>query len=208
MINFFNFRKKKALSIQGFGKLPFYKDYISMVSAPEALRWRDWLLERFGKKKWRMPLGKWPFVFQSSPQTSMIIGIMESGTDGIREFPFSLFLVFDDDGIRGQTHWKTMITIWENLKNIRNDMNEAKDIDSFYASLRSQFIPMHSKRKKEAEDNVEKKPDFFELFSDPDKSWPVFVIISDILKQKFIIHHGDEMADDFLVNWEGLNHHV
>lgn len=208
MINLFNFRKKQTLSIQGFGKLPFYKDYISVLRAPEALRWQEWLLECFSKKKWRVPLGQWPFIFHLSPRSNMVIGIIEPGTDGIREFPFTLFSVLCDYGFQGQNDWKVMVDIWDELKNIRNDLAGFQDIDSFYAVLRSQSISMHSENNKKIDHNAGNAMNFFESFSSWNQKWPAFLIISDIPKQEYLIHNSVEMTDAFLMDWEGLKYNA
>ena len=210
MAKLFSF-KKKRLNVQGFGKLPFYKDYISVVSAPEALKWREWLLGTFGRKKRRVPNGQWPFIFKSSPGDGLIVGVIGPGTDGVREFPFSIFLVFEDGGGRvtgrGRNRWSAMTDIWNDLKNMLNKLTVLKDIDACRSFFRSRSVSIYPENKNGDDKAGEKAKSFFESLAEFDNGWPVFMIIADMPGRESLVYDGGSV-DDFLADWERLNNNV
>lgn len=127
--------------MEAFGKLPFYQDYITLASSPEAMTWKTWLLQFAGREKHRVPSGKWPFLFQNAQKSKFLIGIIEDSTDGIREFPFSLFCVLPQKGIHSAPD------IWQALTAIRSNLDDLVTIDTFYQRLRGKQIPLSVKDK-------------------------------------------------------------
>jgi len=81
------------LPLQAYGKLPIYKDYISLILSEEAFLWREWLFERDDQSS-AIPDTPHPFMFVYSIKTRLIVGIITTSSDGSRHFPFTVFVSF------------------------------------------------------------------------------------------------------------------
>ncbi|KPA19404.1 Type VI secretion system-associated [Candidatus Magnetomorum sp. HK-1] len=124
--------KKNTRYIQSFGKLPFYADYISHVFDDEAAQWKKYLMERF-QSQLSIDAGLHPFIYNSQNSNLKIVGTIEPSHDGIREFPFSLFVA--KPVIKNQDELKNCIHIWHVLMTIRWQLTKINDIESCYAYL-------------------------------------------------------------------------
>jgi len=83
---------KYKLHLQAYGKLPFYRDYVSIIFFREAIVWRNWMLDHLDQNKMISKEPK-PFVFVHSIKSKIIAGIIKQSSDGKRQFPFSVFIV-------------------------------------------------------------------------------------------------------------------
>jgi hypothetical protein len=191
---------KKRLRLQGFGKLPFYKDYISIVSSPEALEWRDWLLDIFGEKNRRVPGGAWPFIFRPSPGSGVAVGMIMPGTDGVREFPFSLFSVLKYKGVEARG---AIPRIWDDLKAALNDLDGIEDIDACHFLIRSRSLSMDWKN--ESGDGGPNR--FCDRLLFGDHARPLFMAFPDLSGSGALVYDGGS-ADTFLKAWKGLRDHA
>jgi len=147
---------KNKRFVQAFGKLPIYADYISHVFDNEAAQWKQYLMEVF-QKQFRIDEGLHPFIYNL--QKNKIVGTIEPSNDGIREFPFSLFIVKsvskDMDGLDYYIH------IWHYLMAIRWKLTIIDDIHSCYSFLETCSIDI-SQQKQLPDEFAQKLSDFLE----------------------------------------------
>ena len=129
-------KKNKTFSVQMFGKLPLYKDFISMLSEKESMIWRELLLKKF-KNNLNFSQKYTPFIFKPA-QKKLIVGIIENSSDGIREFPFSLFVLLSNDYL--------FIPVWDALKRIRVELETINDIDELYHVLQGKTLQLESEK--------------------------------------------------------------
>ena len=131
---FLNFLEKtKELPVCSFGKLPIYQDYINFVPDPASNAWKSWLLSSFGHDDLDIPPGVWPFCYRPVGMTDFLIGVVEPSSDGIREFPFSLFVVWD--GKKSLGDWAGLHALWESLISLRGELVVHHDIEPFYQDI-------------------------------------------------------------------------
>jgi hypothetical protein len=131
--------------IQGFGKLPIYADYISHVFDDEAAIWKQYLMEAFQLPQFFLDKGLHPFIFQPDNSNQTIIGTIEPSNDGIREFPFSLFIQKPD--LNHEEDLEHCIHIWHFLIIVRWQLSQIQDISECYAYLETQRIDISKKEK-------------------------------------------------------------
>ena len=140
------FKKYRKLKIQVFGKLPIYKDYISIITQTEAIKWKDWLLKNFRHRD-ELPAGRWPFIFQFSNKSScLVVGLIEKSSDGQRVFPFSLFVVWYKTGINKNDFLERFNFILKHLETIRNELEKIKNINECYEHLKGRMLHIENKQ--------------------------------------------------------------
>ncbi len=132
------FSKNKLLPVEIFGKLPFYTDYITMLSSIEANRWKVWLLDFMAKNEKRIPPGRWPFLFQFSEKSNVLAGFIEDSGDGIREFPFSIFCNFKKT--KKFFNAGCLSEIRQQLELERNAIESVTSIEAFYQKMSGRQI--------------------------------------------------------------------
>ena len=134
------FNRQKKMTLQTFGKLPLYSDYLSFLTHKASNAWRQWLLEYFSRDGMRIPQGHWPFVFYPREGDELVVGLMEDSSDGIREFPFSLFVICPSQGQTGWFSWKMLNQVWGELSRIRDRLAQLGDVDACYGVLRAETL--------------------------------------------------------------------
>jgi len=134
------FFRQTAHPVETYGKLPCYKDYISIVMTAGAAQWRTWLLESF-QGKIMPPPGIWHFIYQHQKNADPVVGVITASSDGIRQFPFTLFTVCGrGTGQDGLCSRATAILIWQELEGLYRQLVGAADINDFYAQLQGKKI--------------------------------------------------------------------
>jgi hypothetical protein len=128
------------LSIETYGKLPFYKDYIAIITSKSAIQWKAFLLNYFGHDNMVIPSGHWPFVYHESPKSDLIVGLIESSSDGIRQFPFSLFTACKIAKGESPYNLETIDNIWKKLLQLREELETAENISECYSIIRGKSI--------------------------------------------------------------------
>ena len=189
------FTKKRKGTVECFGKLPFYRDFISVATTNEAVQWKNWLLNFAGKKYPPLPKGLWPFIFRSSSNSDMLVGLIEDSSDGIREFPFSIFCTASNR--KSLFYSDTLRAIWENLKNVRENINEIDDINPLYSLLRGKVFTYEDGTS--ATDTVP----FSEILSARNNtSRPLLLITNDLPEQHWhLLYDSQGTIDFFIKEW-------
>jgi len=130
-------KNNEQLHLQAFGKLPFYKDFISIVSDRESIVFREFLLNEF-----KVPLkpieNSTPFIFNATPK-KLLVGMIENSTDGLREFPFSLMVSLNKNNCQ-------LLKVWEELTFIRNELKKINDINECYQLLKGKTIQIDTEK--------------------------------------------------------------
>ncbi|MFZ5764382.1 MAG: hypothetical protein ACOY4H_02155 [Thermodesulfobacteriota bacterium] len=124
--------------LEAYGKLPFYQDYIAVLSSPEAVAWKGWLLAFAGRPGIRLPPGRWPFLFRQQRKGPALAGIIEQSSDGIRQFPFSLFVSLA--GIRTGLLPAAAPLAWRLLDRERRELEKIVSIEECYSRLRGRQV--------------------------------------------------------------------
>ena len=138
----FGLKRNKKFHLETYGKLPFYNDYISIITSSEATAWKNWLLNTFGTDGRNIPKGNWPFIFQFSKSSNLIVGLIEESSDGIRNFPFSLFSVYKAVRSSKPYNCESFIDLWKTLIEIRNHLASVPSIEDCYNLLRGKIITL------------------------------------------------------------------
>ncbi len=198
------FDSSKKLSVQAFGKLPFYKDYISLVSIPEAIQWRAWMLDIFGQDAGPVPEGRWPFVFQHRPRSNMVVGVIEDSSDGLREFPFSLFVILKGRRLTDARLRPKMADIWRAIGELRRDLGRADTIDMAYSILRRGAVEISAKGDEKGKKGGEKGEAEKPVLLSRQKSWPLLLLASGRDGSLSIAADGATGPVDLLARWRGL----
>ena len=193
------FKGTLTLRAQAFGKLPFYRDYLRWVSSEAAESWRMWLVEKFSGDA-ALPPGKWPFIFQHHPGSALVIGLIEPGTDGIREFPFSLFVAADRALLKSRYFGGCVISIWHSLALIRDQIARHNDIDRFNRFIREQTVVV-KKRESGPENRLH---DAQMLLKTTDRSEPVLMVFRNPDGEPGVILGCDCFNTKFSENWGAL----
>ncbi len=187
-------RGKSDLTVEAFGKLPFYQDYISLATSPEAMEWKTWLLQFAGKHQHQIPSGRWPFLFQNTKKSKFLIGLIEDSTDGIREFPFSLFCAVT------QKRMNSVPGTWQALTTIRSNLDDLATIDTFYQRLRGKQIPLSVINKSPA--NI---INFEPIVTDKHLCWPRLTVFQIGSKsQQHLTLTARTEIDLFMQKWQNL----
>jgi len=181
-------------TIESYGKLPFYKDYIAIVTSKPAIQWKAFLLDNFGQEGMVIPDGCWPFIYQGGPKTELIVGLIEESSDGIREFPFSIFTVCNT--VRGDMPYcfETINGIWHKLFQIRDELDKVDNIDLCYRIIRGKMVQVKVGKK---------KPGEFTMTQDGE--WPRLIVArSENHGELFMIMDGQTSSHGFIANWQKL----
>lgn len=207
------FRQENEIAIQAFGKLPFYQDYIAVLNTAEANQWRSWLLSVFSKENLRIPKGRWPFVFNFSPQSKLVVGLIEDSSDGIREFPFSIFAICHGVKKEGWFKWDTIIEIWQVLSYHRDALASKDNIDACYRLLRSKTINIRNGKAKMGirslifgsgdSKKVDKKDkEEYYLWLNHKGKWPIFLVAPGIKARRLhLLADADDTDMQIINNW-------
>ena len=193
------FPGKRDCSVETYGKLPCYKDYISVITTTGAAQWRAWLLESF-QGKIMPPDGVWPFIYQYRKNADLVIGLIQASSDGLREFPFTLFVVCSRGSKRGGLCSRPMaVSIWEELESLRQQLIEAKDIQDFYARL-------YGKRVSLLVENINSAGAVDQEFSCTSAGyWPQMLVAE--TRDTGVLHlvrEGGTTNEEFVLNWQRL----
>jgi hypothetical protein len=193
------FPGKVDCPVESYGKLPCYKDYISVIATAGAAQWRSWLLENFQGEN-MPPDGVWPFIYQFRKNADPVVGLIQASSDGLREFPFTLFVVCGKGSGRGGLCSRPMaLSIWRDLEILRQQLIEARDIQEFYARFTGKRVSLAVKQSK----SVEGEEQEFSCSGEGD--WPHMLVAgtwdAGILH---LIKEGRTTHQDFFLNWQRL----
>lgn len=182
--------------VETYGKLPFYKDYIAVVTSGPALQWKSFLLDNFGQDGMKIPQGRWPFIFQAAPRADLVVGFIEASSDGIREFPFSIFTVCKSG--RGEIPYcqETVSGIWQKLYAIRKRLASVQDIGECYGIIRGRTILVEvGKKNVQGEFRVDRSGD-----------WPRLLVAKiGAPLELFMIKDAYTSPHGFIDNWNALS---
>jgi hypothetical protein len=129
MFGFFKKNPVTTYTVEVFGKIPFYRDYLSTVQSKEGRQWKEWILSNYGRRI-QVPKKKSRFLFHYKKTARVVVGIISDSSDGKREFPFSVFVILKRKNVQRQC-----IQIWEQLDVIYQVAINCKEINSFYNDL-------------------------------------------------------------------------
>jgi len=164
--------------VEVYGKLPFYKDYINIITSPEASVWQEWLLKVFGEKNTLIPQGIWHFLFFPARDARLVTGIIMQGSDGRRNFPFSLFVTLGKSTLKNQIKWAELFAVKDHLIRILNTLYTASDIDNCYATLSGLTVEILNKEIKSTHLQSVTRPDLKRFTHCMDHEFPGFSIVS------------------------------
>ena len=169
---------KKEYTIEAYGKLPFYKDYINLITSLEATAWQEWLLKVFGQKKIFIPTGIWHFLFSTRKETSLVTGIITQSSDGRRNFPFSLFVNLGNNKIKNDFKWAELFVIKDRLVEIYNTLNTVSDINECYNTLSGMTVVTRRKTTRSRYLRAVNNPNLKFLSTGNPDNFPNFSIVS------------------------------
>jgi hypothetical protein len=132
--------KSKEIPVCSFGKLPIYQDYINIVPDAAGNAWKTWLLNSFGHDGIDIPPGVWPFCFRPAGMSEFLVGVIEPSSDGIRQFPFSLYVVWQDK--KGLRDWAGLHSLWDRLVSLRGELLSHQTVEEFYQVLGGKLLVM------------------------------------------------------------------
>lgn len=169
---------KKQYTVEVYGKLPFYKDYISNVATPETNMWQEWLLKIFGQENTFIPKGIWHFLFFPAKNVNLVTGIVMQGSDGLRHFPFSLFVSLGRPSIKNPLKWAELFAVKDSLNQIYGTLYPLLDINTFYNTIAGVSVQTHRKTTKAVYLPQINMPDFKSLGRGNEDEFPKFSILS------------------------------
>lgn len=193
---------KNEYMIEAYGKLPFYKDYISVITSTEASLWQEWLLRIFGQKNTLIPKGVWHFLFFPAKGAHLITGIIMQASDGIRNFPFSLFVTLSRSTIKNQLKWAELFAIKDDLIKIYKEVYEASDIQNCYATLSGLTLETRNKKIKAMYLDSVGFPDLKPFNNGQDYEFPNFSIIS--RNSITCLSRGNSYGNEIVSEWRKL----
>lgn len=192
------FPGKTDYPVETYGKLPCYKDYISVIITEGAVQWRTWLLDSF-QGKVMPPEGKWHFIYQHRKEADPVVGVIQASSDGLRQFPFSLFTVCNrGSGRRGFCSRPMAVSIWQQLENMYQPLIRVADIQAFYAQLYGKKISALM----EKDINLATE---FEFSCNREGEWPLMLVAA--TSDAGVLHlvkDGKTTNEEFVRNWQGL----
>jgi hypothetical protein len=203
---------EKKYTLQAYGKLPLYSDYISVLADDTGNKWRVWLLKTFGRDGMRLPAGRWPYAFCPSPGASIVVGLIEDSSDGIREFPFSLFAVYPPDRQNGWYNWDRLIMIWDQLDRLRSQLTEVESIDACYHLLQARSIELSdgyvgkkTTGQGPVKNNINPKEEIGYLSIQYDGIWPLLLGAPGLQSYQMHLLSDDQTEPgEILSNWDRL----
>jgi hypothetical protein len=193
------FSGKADCTVETYGKLPCYKDYISVIFTTGAAQWRTWLLESFQGKS-MPPEGVWPFIYQYRKNADLVIGLIQASSDGLREFPFTLFVVCSRGSKRGGLCSRSLaVSIWQELESLRQQLIDAKDIQDFYTRLSGKRISLSGKNI----NNTGLEDQDFSCTWQGD--WPQMLVVGTRdARMLHLVRAGGMTNEEFVQNWQRL----
>jgi hypothetical protein len=205
-------RSKKKYTLQAYGKLPLYSDYISVLADETGNKWRAWLLKAFGRDGMRIPAGRWPYAFCPSPGASIVVGLIEDSSDGIREFPFSMFAVYPPDRHGGWYNWDRLIVIWDQLDRLRSQLATVESVDACYHLLQARSIELSGRYsgitagQDLTKNNTNPKKEIAYLSIQYDGIWPVLLGAPCLQSyQMHLLSDDQTVPGELLSNWDRLS---
>jgi len=186
------FKKYKKLKVQSFGKLPIYKDYISIITQNDAVKWKEWLLNNI-KRGDELPTGRCPFLFQFSHKSSCLMGIIEKSSDGQRFFPFSIFVVCKKSVIHSNDFSERFTSIIKNIKTIRDELDNINTIGGCYDHLKYRTFQINNKLKK----NKLNKSSFHieSLYPEHKSEWPAFFVWPEGKDKQYVLTYKNKVKN-------------
>lgn len=177
--------------LDAYGKLPFYNDYIAIITSPSALQWQSWLLDNFGRVEMRIPPGRWPFIFQMSQKSEPVAGIIEDSSDGIREFPFSLFTACGKAVQNFHIQRDMLIGLWQRIHGYREELVLVENINDCYGVVRGKTFQIAPTAKSLEGYGIHEEGD-----------WPRLHLSKGIgLPELYLVVEGGTTPEQFIGNW-------
>lgn len=169
---------KNQYTVEVYGKLPFYKDYISNVATPETNMWQEWLLKIFGQENTFIPKGIWHFLFSPAKNVNLVTGIVMQGSDGLRNFPFSLFVSLGKPSIKNPLKWAELFAVKDSLNQIYGILYPLSDINTFYNTIAGVRVETHPKTTRSMYLPQINIPEFKSIAGGNEDEFPKFSILS------------------------------
>lgn len=150
-------KSNRGVPLCCYGKLPIYKDFISLESgkgAPEAFR--AWMDKGFGTT-WEdygdAPISvAYPYrvLFAPAQHKDVAVGsIWDShDADGLRKFPFAFFVGLPNRTVRGFGNGiiTGLAPVWQELESRYLSLDGITDITGFYGNFRKSRVNLPSRR--------------------------------------------------------------
>lgn len=193
---------KNEYMVEAYGKLPFYKDYIHLVASVQAGIWQDWLLKTFGQKNTLIPQGIWHFLFFPARNSPLVTGIIMQGSDGRRDFPFSLFVTLGRSTLNSQMKWAELFAIKDELCRIFTTVSRMPDIDSCYHLLSGLSVETRKKTIRSRYLDSVNCPVLKPAVQGKDHEFPCFSII--FQKSISCLSRGEPRGRDLVSKWDAL----
>lgn len=192
------FPRKTDYPVETFGKLPCYKDYISVVITEGAVQWRTWLIDSF-QGKIMPPEGKWHFIYQHRKDADPVVGVIQASSDGLRQFPFSLFTVCNRGRGKGGLCSRPMaVSIWQQLEDMYQPLIGVGDIQAFYTQLYGKKVSPPMEKDGNSANELE-------FSRDREGEWPQMLVTE--TRDTGLLHlvkDGRTTDEEFARNWQGL----
>lgn len=192
------FPGKTDYPVETYGKLPCYKDYISVVITEGAVQWRTWLLDSF-QGKIMPPEGKWYFIYQHRKGADPVVGVIQASSDGLRPFPFSLFTVCSRGSGKGGLCSQPMaFSIWQQLEDMYQSLIGVGDIQDFYAQVYGKKVfPLMGKDSSCTNE--------LEFSCNREGEWPQMLVAETRdAGMLYLVKDGKTTNEEFARNWQGL----
>jgi len=132
-----------GFSVNAFGKLPFYKEYLYLCPDPEFAdlkRWVDESFEQLSRQGVSPPYlapNRHFLVHMTDSRTDLVGSIWDSD-DGLRAFPFMIAMALPR---KARKHglplfWQCLTTVWEYFERYFEHLSDAKSASDFYKRIR------------------------------------------------------------------------
>ncbi len=193
--------KNKTYRVQVYGKLPVYKDYINVVTRAESMTWRNWMLNTFDSENAKIPDGLWGFIFQGTGRSAPVAGLIEQSSDGIREFPFSLFSVMEKVSLADKTLWHQIVEIIKQLTLLRAELKKAKQIETFYDIIATNMLCVTKNNSSENRSSC----DFQRQLLDSQNMPPLFFVLPDLSGSLGFSANATDSGRDIMNKWSALS---
>ena len=190
----------KKIDIQTYGKLPFYKDYINLVTTSQGINWRNWILGLFGQNNMNIPVGIWPFIFQGGYGNDIIVGLIEPSSDSLRTFPFSVFVELKLSWVKKDRSIFSQVI--KQLKFINSDLNRVTTIDECYGVLGGHAVKIENAPPGDDGYHDSRVGVFNEsVLSHPKGSHPLFFVASNDCRSVHLIFDNTTSGQELIANW-------
>jgi len=192
------FSREIEYHVETYGKLPCYKDYISVITSAGAAHWRSWLLDSF-QGTIIPPEGVWPFIYQHKKNSDLVVGVIQASSDGLRQFPFTLFVVCSRGNRKGGLCSIPLAhSIWQELLDLHQQLVGAEDIQAFYARFYGKRIsPSVEKSNGAANDQ--------DFSCNREGEWPQMLVAEKRdARTLHLIRDGKTTNEEFAQNWQRL----